>query len=1138
MRKILLAMLLSMTLAGCRLPSLFATSPGAVFDAASNGAGPQAEAPLTLSGRVTFPRRVQATIKDDVAVAATVSLINTGSNRTEVTGLTDDQGVFSLTMPRTYRPDPAATYYLEAVKGLSSNQPGYAAARVRTIVKFQGGWVSLTNQALNINTLTTAVSVGAALRKGTATPVDFDALLGKVADVYTPVTNLSLSDVDTLSAMITGALADDQDPVGAITLNTGSNTFELALSQAPAVSTSSVAVAGVGDTLTLTGSGFNPTPGNNVVKVNGVPMTVVSATATSLTVQVPSGATSGPITVQVGSLIILGPVLSVTVAVTGFSSAQRQVGESLTVTGTGFDPSNPANNVVVFTGEATASVTAATATSLTMAVPTGAVSGPVRVNVLGSQGVSASSFRVSPTLSGFSPAGGMAGQSVVLSGTGFSSTLASNSVTVNGASATLVQASATSLRITVPAGATTGQIAVTVVGQTITSAGNFTVGQPISSNATIQAFAGTTTPPANRQASDWAIPNPQAIVRDASNNTYSIGGGRIYKIDAAGVITHVAGTGVTGYSGDGGPATNAQFGFTVVSLAVDGSGNLYFADSENYRIRKVDAASHTITTVVGTGTGGFTADGAVAATAAIAYPMGVEVDAAGNLYFSDSSNYRIRKVSAATGLLSTVAGNGVGTWSDGGGVATAASLLAPKDLLLDGDNLYVSDWTSVRKIGLSGNTMQTLAGVGTAGYVDGSAANARFFGTQGLAKDAAGNVYVADSEYNHRIRKIDPAGNVTTVAGSGASSDSSAGGYSGDGGPGTSALLKTPKGVVVDAAGNLYISDYGNNRIRMVTASTGVISTAWGNGFWGSSGDGGLATAAQISAGGYIALDASGNLYLSDTYRIRKIAAGTGIISSFAGTGGSGSSGDGGQASAATLSPTGLAFDAPGNLYVNDTASGCIRKIAPNGVISTLVSGLSLLKGLAIDASGNLYVSMGISAATSRVVKIDPSGNVTPFAGLGASLGDNGPATSAKLYSPQGMVVDAAGNVYIADANQYRVRKVDPSGIITTVAGTGTAGSGGDGGQATMAQLSSPWGLAMDAAGNLYISESVGHRIRRVDPSGIISTVAGTGTAGYSGDNGAAASAQFNAPRGIALGNFGSTLSVVDTGNNRIRKVQ
>lgn len=231
MRKILLAMFLSMTLAGCRLPSLFATSPGAAFDAASHLAVPQAEAaaPPTLSGRVLFPRRVQATIKDDVAVAATVSLINTGSNRTEATGLTDDQGVFSLTLPRAYKPNPAATYYLEAVKGLSSNKPGYAAARVRTIVKFQGGWVSLTNEALNINTLTTAVSVGAALRKGTATPVDFDALIGKVAGgVYTPVTNLPLSDVDTLSTMISATLADDRDPVGAITLDTGSNSFELA----------------------------------------------------------------------------------------------------------------------------------------------------------------------------------------------------------------------------------------------------------------------------------------------------------------------------------------------------------------------------------------------------------------------------------------------------------------------------------------------------------------------------------------------------------------------------------------------------------------------------------------------------------------------------------------------------------------------------------------------------------------------------------------------------------------------------------------------------------------------------------------------------------------------------------------------
>ncbi|MBO9541769.1 IPT/TIG domain-containing protein [bacterium] len=1143
MRKILVAVLLSLTLVGCRMPSLFATSPGAYFGAASDAGGARVQEAPPLSGRVLIPRRVQATIKDDVAVAATVSLINTGSNRTEATGVTDDHGVFTLTLPKNYRPDPKSTYYLEAVKGLHENRPGHAVARVRTIVKFLNGWVSLTNttpnQGINITSLTTAVAIGAGLRKGTASKVDFDALIGKIAGgVYTPVTNLSLAEVTALTSLVTSKLADDRDPVGAITLDTGTNGFELASPESPQVSTASVAVAQVGGTLTLTGSGFSTTPANNVVTINGTPVTVLSATMTSLTIQIPEGATSGQITVQVGGLIILGPVLSVAVEVETFSAPSGASGTTLTLTGSGFDPSDLANNVVVFSGGATASVTAATATSLTVTVPSGAVSGPVSINVLGSQTTSEITFIVPVVISDFSPAGGVAGTSVTLSGTGFSTTLASNSVKVNGVAATLTQASATSLRFTVPLGATTGPIAVTVAGQTASTAA-FTVAMPsLAGASTIQTIAGWPLPPANRQASNWGFKAPAAMVRDGAGNTYVAGSGRIFKIDAAGVITHVAGMGATNaHDGDGGPATGAKFSDKVYALAVDASGNLYFADSAYNCVRMVDT-SGVISTVVGVSSTSYSApdgDGGLAVAARLDQPQGLAVDAAGNLYISEFTGHVIRKVAASSKMISTIAGNRtVFGYSDGAGVAKDARFSSTRGLLLDGDNLYVADSYRVWRIGLSGNTIENLAGAGAgdeSAYVDGPGASARFKDCVSLAKDAAGNLYVGD-QGDHRVRKIDASRNVTTVAGTGVA------GYGGDGGVATSAQLNVPYGVVVDGAGRLYVADSLNHRIRRIEG--GTISTVWGTGLVSYSGDNGLAEAAQVDPGvnGGVAVDSAGNLYLADqnNYRIRKIDRVTGVISTYAGTGAVSSSGDGGQATAASLQPSGLVFDASDNLYVGDVKGASIRKIArATGLISTYAPGMAYPRGLAFDAAGNLYVARGsaLPGSSGTVVKIDPLGTVTTIAGGGVSLAEGVSATSARINGPMGLVLDASGSVYVADYGSHKVRKVS-EGVITTVAG---AGAGGDGGPALTAKLTNPYGLAMDASGTLYISEYGAHRIRKVDLAGDISLVAGT-TQGFSGDNGQAASAQLSNPTSLTLADFGGTLYVNDSTNLRVRRLR
>jgi sugar lactone lactonase YvrE len=333
-------------------------------------------------------------------------------------------------------------------------------------------------------------------------------------------------------------------------------------------------------------------------------------------------------------------------------------------------------------------------------------------------------------------------------------------------------------------------------------------------------------------------------------------------------------------------------------------------------------------------------------------------------------------------------------------------------------------------------------------------------------------------------------GIISTVAGNGTPGDS------GDGGPATSAELHYPNAVVVDGAGNFYIADAGNNRIRKVNPS-GVITTIAGNGTAGYSGDGGLATSAELDSPSGVAVDGAGNVYIVDAYnqRIRKVNA-SGIITTVAGNGTAGYGGDGGPATSAELDyPSRLSADRAGNLYVADTLNERIREVNTSGIITTV--------------AGN---------------------------GAYGYSGDGGPATSAELDYPTDVAVDGAGNLYIADADNSRIREVNASGIITTIAGNGTAGYSGDGGLATSAELDSPSGVAVDGAGNVYIVDAHNEHIRKVNASGIITTVAGNGAAGYSGDGGPATSAELWGPVGVAVDGAGN-LYIADFGNTRIRKV-
>jgi sugar lactone lactonase YvrE len=676
---------------------------------------------------------------------------------------------------------------------------------------------------------------------------------------------------------------------------------------------------------------------------------------------------------------------------------------------------------------------------------------------------------------------------------------------------------------------------ITIAGQT------FTVTQAVT--PLISTLAGGAMPPTAAPGTSVSIPVSYGVAVDPSGNTYfsSPSLNAVFKANAAGLVTRVAGTGLPGYSGDSGPALSAQLN-NPQGVAVDASGNLYIADSSNYRIRKV-SASGTITTVAGNGTYGYSGDGGPATIAEIGYPYGLAVDSSGNLYISDISNEVVRKV-ATSGTITTVAGNGTYGYAGDGGPATSAELYGPYGVAVGpSGNLYIADSYNYRiRMVSAGGVVTTVAGNGDYGFGGdgGPATSALLSEPSGVAVDAAGNLYLADT-YNQRIRKVSAAGIITTVAGNGST------GYLGDGGAATSAQLNNPLGVAVDAGGNLHISDSGNVRIRSASAA-GTISTLVG----GAIGDGGLGVFGSLNRPYGVARDNAGNTYVADTdnNRVRKVAA-NGIITTVAGTGEPGFSGDGGAAASAQLDyPAGVAVDASGNLYIADSSNYRIRKVSASGTITTEAGNgyccghtgdggpatsaeIGFPYGLAVDSSGNLYIS---DIYNDVVRKVPTSGTVTTVAGNGTYgyAGDGGPATSAEFNSPYGVAVDASGNLYIADSYNYRIRMVSAGGIVTTVAGNGDYGFGGDGGPATSASLAEPSGVAVDSAGNLYIADTYSNRIRQVNSTGTIMTVAGDGGGGLSGDGGPATGATLQSPWGILVDTTGN-VAVGDQGNNAVR---
>ncbi len=609
------------------------------------------------------------------------------------------------------------------------------------------------------------------------------------------------------------------------------------------------------------------------------------------------------------------------------------------------------------------------------------------------------------------------------------------------------------------------------------------------------------------------IPGPNSVARDAAGNTYIAdpAANEVFKVDTSGNLSVFAGLGYPTEQPltlDGKLATMGSLN-APSGVAVDGAGNVYIADTTDYLVRKVNTTTMVITTLAGnthqcsnpqTGCG----DRQPAISAYLSPVYAIATDAAGNVYIADSGNQKIRVVntqsttiviagvSIKAGTINTVAGNGIVCASPtapcgDGGSALSANLHTPQGIAVDAKgNIYIADTLDhrVRVVSTTG-TISAYAGTGIPcnlgkGCGDGGPANVATLGSPWqLSVDASGDVFIADPPEN-RIREVSSTGTISSVAGTGVR------GFAGDNGPATAAQINASHGVFIDAAGNLIISDTGNQRIRVVNSTQTIAEFAGG----GSGGDGGSATSSDaiLAADRGVALDSSGNFYIADTAnnRIREVSGG--VINTIVGTGAAGYSGDKGPALSATLNnPDGLAVDAAGNVYIADTNNLVIRLYSP------------------------------------------ATGNITTIAGTGKSCtptsacGDGGPATSATFSFPTTVSVDSAGNYYIADEFANRIRKVDTTGTITTVAGTGMpctsplAGQCGDGGSATSALLASPFSAVVDAAGNIYIADSGDNRVRKVDTTGVISAYAFTGKNAFGPDKVPALQSSYNAPQNLAL---------------------
>ncbi|GEM_PF-5569218 len=646
-------------------------------------------------------------------------------------------------------------------------------------------------------------------------------------------------------------------------------------------------------------------------------------------------------------------------------------------------------------------------------------------------------------------------------------------------------------------------------------------------------------------------PDGTLIIADAFNN-------RVVRI-ANGNISTVAGNGALGGLGDGGRATDAELS-APTAVTYDSLGKLYIAERDGNRIRVI--SNGVISTCAGRGTRGYSGDGGKAAEAQFNAPAGLAfID--GVLYVADSGNNRVRRIDAA-GNVTTIAGSGNASYSGDGGLATAASLNTPQSLAFDGNGgLLVADSGNnrVRRVDLKSGLIDLLAGNGAASFSGddrpASEASLHLAGSgaigliAGVAADKAGNVFVADT-FNSRVRRIDAATRtITTIAGDGTFCCTAKGALP------TSTSFGWPTGLAIDPSGTVIV---GVRADALVLAVRGTVDVVGGNQSIDDIGDGMPATETTLSQPAGLLFDRAGNLLISDkfNYRVRRVSAASHKMEPVAGAGGPAAyAGDGGPALQAKLfQPDGLAIDAQGNLYIADANNNRVRRVATNGIISTIAGEGSSgefgdngpaasaalntasvgAAGLAIDPNGDLVIS---DSGNNRVRKVSlASGIITTIAGNGVAgyTGDNVPATSASLNHPIGLAYDSEGNLFIADRDNHRIRKVTPAGTISTVAGTGVAGFSGDAGPATSAMLNRPSDVRIATNGDLYIADTLNSRIRRVT-AGVIATIAGSSLVGnYAGDGARATAAGLDLPTSIAIDQAGNVY-IADSASKRVRVV-
>jgi uncharacterized protein YjiK len=657
---------------------------------------------------------------------------------------------------------------------------------------------------------------------------------------------------------------------------------------------------------------------------------------------------------------------------------------------------------------------------------------------------------------------------------------------------------------------------------------------PSYSFSTLAGSAGTVVNSIDATGTAAQFDTPRGIAMDSSGNFYvaDSSNNTIRKITAAGVVTTLAGS--AGSSGStNGTGTAARFN-EPFDVAVDSTGNVFVADTNSSVIRKITPAG-VVTTFAGSGTRG-SSDG-IGTAASFYEPRAIAIDSAGTLYVADYFYHIIRKITSA-GVVTTIAGTvGVEGYLDGTGTAT--KFKGVNGIAVDSSgNVFVADEGNavIRKITSAGVVSTFVGTAGATGLTDGTGAAARLTAPRGLRTDSDGNLYFTDNRAD-TIRKATPAGVVTTLAGQATVAGSTDA-------TGTSATFNGPSGLVLDSAGNLYVADSANDAIRKITPA-GVVTTFAGMAGRSSSTDG-TGAAAKFEDPYNVAVDSAGNVYVaeSDAHCIRKITP-AGVVTTLAGLAGTFGSADGTGPSARFNTPSGVAVDSAGNVYVADSSNHTIRTITPAGVVTTFAGSAGVggstdgtgsaarfnePHGIAVDPSGNLYVS---DTTLNTVRKITPAGVVTTLAGMSGTAGTaDGTGTSAQFSQPFGIAVDSAGTVYLCDHGNHSVRKITAAGVVTTLAGlNGTLGYVDATG--TTARLRFPSDVAVDAEGNVFVADTDNQCIRKITPAGVVTTVAGGSGVGSTDDVGTAA--KFYNPKGVAVDSSGN-LYVADRNNHTIRK--